>query len=185
MKNILLKLSGVLGILLFVCASNAHADGLVRAGFGYGLDSLDTGGGESKTTRQYMDFGGGYKFASSGFAILGQYSKETVNTTSPGSSVTGNRTSYGAGVGWFSPSSIGVYGDAIYFISSEFEQSGTTYSGGGYVAEFGMKVDISQVFLTAGFAYEGFTYTKTQSGSLTHDRVEKHLAPRIGLQFQF
>lgn len=165
--------------------SSASAQGLVRGSFGYGLDEISQSNTTDKTTRMYIDFMGGYKFTET-WAILAKYAMEKVTiVNSPGATINGNRTSYGAGIGWSSADQVGMYAEAIYYLNSEYDVGGTTYKGWGYHVGTGLKVNLSSVFLMAGFGYDGFVYGSTQSGSLSPKRKEAHLAPRIGIQVEF
>jgi hypothetical protein len=169
---------------LMLISPFARADGFVRGQLGYALSTESSGGNESKSTRQVIDFAGGY-IAQARWALLAQYATETVKDTSGGSTVTGNRTSYGVGGGYISGGSVGGYITGTYYLSSEYDRGGTNYKGSGYQVDLGLKVEISRIFLTAGLSYAGFTYKETQSGTLPDPLKQTHLVPRVGLQFEF
>jgi hypothetical protein len=149
---------------------------------GYVSDEVTNGKAKTTTSRQYIDFAGGVYVMDNGLTIFGQYGMEKVQESS---TVNGNRTSYGVGLGWHSQSTIGMYVEGLYYISSEYEVSGTTYKGNGLDFAAGVKADLSKVILVAGMAYETFTYAKTQAGPLNPSRKETHLAPRLGIQIGF
>lgn len=179
MKRILL----IFTVYLF--ASHAYADGVIRAGVGYLINEISSGGTTTKTTRQNIDIAGGYR-GDSGWALLGQYAIGKITTaTTPGSTVNGNRTSYGVGGGWITREMTGAYLTGIYYLSSEYEQQGTTYKGKGYQVDAGLKMNVSRLCMILGLAYENYTYDKISTGTLTTPRKETHLGPRVGIEIDF
>lgn len=168
-------------VLSYGSRGNCSGTGFVRGQLGYVSDETKTGTTTTDSSRQYIDFTAGIYVMDNGLAIIGEYGLEKTKE----SQVNGDRSSYGAGIGWYSQSPIGMYVEGLYFISSEFDRSGTTYKGNGLSFGAGVRADLSKVVLVAGMTYETFTYNKTDTGALSPVRKESHIAPRLGVQIEF
>jgi hypothetical protein len=177
-------LRNLIWISLLLFSIPAQADGFFRVAAGYVMDQTRSGGGETKETRQLIDFAAGF-MSSQGFALFGQYAMEKNQSTSGSTTTEGNRTSYGPGLGWMTPNGFGPYITAAYYMSSNYVVSGTTYQGTGYQVDLGLKIDLSKIFLLAGISYEKFDYPKTSTTTLSPSLQHSHIDPRIGIQFQF
>lgn len=161
-----------------------YADVLIRPAFSYSIDKDQTSS-TTTTTRQMIDLAGGY-IATEGWAILGMYSIENKKTDTGNSTSNSDRTSYGAGGGWYSREAMGPYVDAIYHLNSKLMLGSTKYQGTGWQVDVGYQFQISgAVSFGVQLAYSNFVYTKLDGTALTPPDTRTNLDPMLALVIIF
>jgi hypothetical protein len=163
----------------------------------YLIDNAENqGGGNSKenNSRQLIDVGFGFIFEK-GLTVGGIYATEkrtTETTTVSGASstVTTDRTSLGAGVGWSSPKEMGPFVMAYYFPQSTYVNTTTSYnySGSGYQLDLGVRFKMKHVYFGLQLSYKFFEYKEytvaTTKQSLSDPLKHTNVDPYISVFFQ-
>lgn len=163
-------------LAVFFVSTSAMADAYFKGAFLYENDKSGNDGTSNSSSRQVLDFAGGY-LDPKGWMYGALYSMDTASSGTSSAS----RTAMGPAIGYMSTKENGAFGMFTYFYTATMG----TLGGSGIQLDVGYKFAVRKLSFGAQFSKKNITFDKSNGVALTTKYIEDRLDPYIFMLIVF